>query len=268
MGTYNHAKSSIFQDRITVKTWSKQHHFCHGPTRVPKFNTTFSWVVVGRHEQIIYQIKIYKTIFLPNFKVQLATHTKNVVFIILFLTKKCLNLSKIQSKSWKQNSPFPRAIIKFRVSQESWEFQLATFFIYACVLPLGNDVGSLKALDMHEISLKKMDRSISKSTAVKQLRKRWMNNSNFMGEGTPNEWSDKWLNFETSRGSTCRPNFCVYCQIQVLQQQVHKGGCRCVTITFMRFASVRSFSILFVPWPELANYMNLNLPSCMCIFDT
>ena len=209
-------------------------------TRVPQFNTKFSRVVAGRHEQIIYQIKVYKTIFLPNFKVQLATHTKNVVFIILFLTKKCLNLSKIQSKSWNQNSPFPRAIAEFWVSQESWEFQLATFFIYACVLPLGNDVGSLKALDMHEISLKKMDRSISKSTAVKQLRKRWMNNSHFVGERTPNEWSDKWLNFERIDV----PNFCVYCQSQVLQQQVLKGGCRCVTVTFMRFASVRSF--LFV----------------------
>ena len=76
------------------------------PTRVPQFNTKFSRVVAGRHEQIIYQIKVYKTIFLPNFKVQLATHTKNVVFIILFLTKKCLNLSKIQSKSWNQKLPF------------------------------------------------------------------------------------------------------------------------------------------------------------------
>ena len=80
--------------------------FVMAPTRVPQFNTNFSWVVAGRHEQIIYQIKVCKTIFLPNLKVQLATHTKNVVFIILFLTKKCLNLSKFQSKSWNQNSPF------------------------------------------------------------------------------------------------------------------------------------------------------------------
>ena len=100
MGTYNHAKNSIFQDRITVKTWSKHLTiFVMAPTRVPQFNTKFSRVVAGRHEQIIYQIKVYKTIFLPNFKVQLATHTKNFVFIILFLTKKFLNLSKIQRKS-------------------------------------------------------------------------------------------------------------------------------------------------------------------------
>ena len=73
-----------------------------------------------------------------------------------------------------------------------------------------------------------MDRSISKSAAVKQLCKWWMNNSHFVGERTLNEWRDKWLNFERID----LPNFCVYCQIQVLQQQVHKGGCRCVTVTW------------------------------------
>ena len=80
------------------------------------------------HEQIIYQIKVYKTIFLPNCKIQFATQRKNVVFIISFLTKKCLNMSKIQSTRWNKNSPFPRAIAEFRVSQESWKFQFAAFF--------------------------------------------------------------------------------------------------------------------------------------------
>ena len=241
MGTYNHAKNSVFQDCITVKNISP---FLSWPQ--PEFHSS-TQNFLGSLQVVtnkLYTKLNIKTIFLPTFKVHFATYTKNVVFIISFLTKKYSNLSKIQSKSWNQNSPFPRAIVEFQVSQESWEFQLSGFFffIYACVLPLGNDVGSLKALDMHEISLKKMDRSISKPTAVKQLRKRWMNNSHFVGERTPNEWSDKWLNFERID----LPNFCVYCQIQVLQQQVHKRGCRCVTVTFMRFASVRSFLFVFI----------------------
>ena len=65
MGTYNHAKNSIFQDRITVKTWSKHLTiFVMAPTRVPQFNTKFSRVVAGHHEQIMYaKLKFIKQSF-------------------------------------------------------------------------------------------------------------------------------------------------------------------------------------------------------------
>ena len=171
-----------------------------------------------------------------------SQHIGRKSFLSYYFWPKVLKIwVKFKAKAETKTPLFLGRSPNFGYHKKAENFSLPLFFIYACVLtPLGNDVGSLKALDMHKISLKKkIDLSISKSTGVKKLRKRWMNNSHFMGERTWNEWSDKWLNLERID----LPNFCVYCQIQVLQQQVHKGGCWCVTVTFMRFASARSLFV-------------------------